>query len=82
MAQLLAQRLRDFPAVDIINPVQANSVFVRMPQACVAGLRAAGWNFYNFIGNSVRLMTSWDSTPADIDRFCADLSALNATPSN
>ena len=80
MARLLAQRLRDFPMIEITNPVEVNSVFVRMPEACTAGLRAAGWSFYNFIGSSARLMTGWDSTPADIDRFCKDLSATIRTP--
>jgi threonine aldolase len=73
MAKLLAARLREFPAVEVLNTVEANSVFVRIPPDCMTVLRAAGWSFYTFIGGSARLMTSWDSTPADVERFCADL---------
>jgi threonine aldolase len=81
MAQLLAQRLHDFPMIEITSPVDANSIFARIPEAYSAALRSAGWTFYTFIGTSARLMMSWDTTPADIDRFCADLSqAIQTSP--
>jgi hypothetical protein len=33
----------------IMFPVQANAVFVRMPDAKMAALRDRGWRFYTFI---------------------------------
>ncbi|MGN6370001.1 MAG: threonine aldolase family protein [Phycisphaerae bacterium] len=74
IAQLLASKIREIPGVEILHPVQANSVFVRMPEKCMAALRAGGWTFYTFIGNSARLMASWDSQPEDVERFVSDLS--------
>ncbi|HUO08803.1 MAG TPA: low specificity L-threonine aldolase [Phycisphaerae bacterium] len=76
MAQRLATRLREIPNVEFVAPVEANSVFVRMPAPWIAALRENQWTFYTFIGASARLMTSWDSTPGDIDRFCDDLERI------
>jgi threonine aldolase len=37
-------------------------------------VRAKGWRFYNFVGaTGVRFMCSWDTTPATVDAFVADL---------
>jgi threonine aldolase len=76
MAQLLAARLRELPNIEVVHPVQANSVFVRMPEPWIKAMRDRHWSFYTFIGNSARLMTSWDSKPQDIERFVADLSDI------
>ena len=37
------------------------------------GLRNSGWEIYNFIGDSARLMCSWETSDADIDRLISDL---------
>jgi threonine aldolase len=76
MAQLLASRLREIPEIQIVHPVQANGVFLHMPESWLPALRDAQWTIYTFFGNSARLMTSWDSTPEDIDRLLADISRL------
>ena len=76
MAQLLATRLREIPQVEIMNPVQANSVFARIPEPWVRGLRSCGWTFYTFIGTAARLMASWDTQPEDIERFITDLGRI------
>ncbi|MFM8289791.1 MAG: threonine aldolase family protein, partial [Planctomycetaceae bacterium] len=77
MAGLLDQRLRRIAGVRVLVPRQANSVFVQLPAQVSAGLREAGWRFYTFIGDDgVRLMCSWDTTPADIDALVADLERL------
>lgn len=74
MARRLDQRLRQLPGLQLLAPRQANSVFVQLPQPVLTSLRDAGWRFYTFIGDSgVRLMCSWDTTPADVDAFVADL---------
>ncbi|MBK5275699.1 MAG: low specificity L-threonine aldolase [Desulfuromonadales bacterium] len=67
MAQMLADELVQTPAVRLISPCQANAVFVEMPAATVAALRAAGWHFYSFIGTGgARFMCSWQTTEEDV----------------
>ena len=55
-------------------PVEANAVFAEIPVATQARLRANGWRFYTFLGETgCRLMCAWDTTTATVDRFVADL---------
>ncbi|PYK30184.1 MAG: threonine aldolase, partial [Verrucomicrobia bacterium] len=76
-ANLLARKLADLlraAKIDIALPVEANSVFVRLPEPVVHKLNASGWHFYKFIEPDVyRLMCSWATTQAEIDEFTADL---------
>ncbi|HEY2953452.1 MAG TPA: low specificity L-threonine aldolase [Verrucomicrobiae bacterium] len=77
MAARLEEKLSGLPAVQILFPRQANSVFVELPQAVIKGLRERGWMFYTFIGQGgCRLMCAWDTTEKDVDDFAADLKAL------
>ena len=76
MAQRIAAGLARLPAVKILHPVQANSVFVDLPVGAADALRARGWLFYSFIGGGGRLMCSWDTQPADVDALLADLAAV------
>jgi len=55
---------------------QVNGVFVTLPQSVETALRAKGWRFYNFIGGCSRLVCSWSTTEAQVDKFLADLRAL------
>jgi threonine aldolase len=54
-------------------PVEANEVFVSLPEALVAGLRAAGYEFYDWIsppggsGPVIRLVTAYDMQRADVN---------------
>jgi len=74
MARKLAERLRAAAQVDIVLPVEANGVFVRLPQKMHDALRSRGWHFYKFVEPDVyRLMCSWATTDRDIDAFLADL---------
>jgi threonine aldolase len=77
MAQILAAALRPLPQVKFIVEPEANGVFVELPRAAAEALWARGWHFYRFIGeNGYRLMCSWATEPADVDRFMADLRAV------
>jgi len=70
----LRERLSRIPEIEIMYPCQANSVFVKMPQEIVEGLRNRGWYFYNFIGMGYnRLMCSWDTKEEDTNDFVSDL---------
>ena len=73
-AQRLETGLRQVAGVEILFPVEANSVFVRFPTPIADGLRSAGWVFYNFIGaGGQRLMCNWSTTDEDVDELLADV---------
>ena len=73
-AQQLAKRLRDHAQIDIVFPVEANAVFVRLTNEFAAALQKCGWHFYKFIEPDVyRLMCSWVTRAEEIDRLLADI---------
>jgi threonine aldolase len=80
MARRLAAALDGLPGACLLAPVQANGVFVDLPAPAIDAVRAMGWRFYNFVGaTGVRFMCAWDTPPAAVDRFAADIrSALLA----
>ena len=82
MAQRLAQGLGRIPGVRFTSPVEANEIFVVLPPAVIAGLRAAGAEFYDWTGepNLIRLVTAWDTEPAKVELFlkAADEAAAKA----
>ena len=76
MAHRLATALHNVPGARLLAPVQANGVFVDLPEPVIAAVRAKGWHFYNFVGaTGVRFMCAWDTTPNAVDAFAADLRA-------
>lgn len=80
MARELAQQLTTLPEIEIVHPVEANAVFVRMPQSLIDQLKAAGWHFYTFIGTGeARLMCSWQTRSEDIAALIADARRLAAS---
>jgi threonine aldolase len=72
-AARLAHQITGLPGLEIMFPVQANAVFVRMPDAGIAALRDRGWQFYTFIGGGARFMFAWDAAPQRVDELAADL---------
>ena len=72
-AALLASRLKAEAQITPTYPVEANAVFMDLPKALAQGLHDRGWVFYDFIGDTARLMCSWQTTEADINAFMADL---------
>jgi threonine aldolase len=77
MAQRLAQALTRVPMARLLAPVQATGVFVDLPAPVVAGLRARGWRFYTFVGDTgCRFMCAWDTPAATIDAFARDIAEL------
>jgi threonine aldolase len=48
MAQRLAQGLAAIPGVRLLHQVDVNELFVEMPQSMIAGLRQAGFMFYDW----------------------------------
>jgi threonine aldolase len=75
MASRLARGLRGMPNLEILFPVQANEVFVAMPESAVSGLEALGVGFYRWSactpdqGIAIRLVTSYVTTVEEVDGF-------------
>jgi len=55
-------------------------VFAILPKAAEQKLHERGWHFYTGVITPAesRLMCSWDTTPADVDAFVADLREITA----
>jgi threonine aldolase len=78
MAAQLAQRLRTEAKIDIVFPVEANAVFVRLSERQARALREGGWDFYQFIEPGLyRLMCSWSTSEQTIADFVTNLVALH-----
>jgi len=59
----------------LLQPVEANEVFVRLTQAEATKLRAQGFDFYDWGPDQARLVTSWQHGEADV-RPIADAIAM------
>jgi threonine aldolase len=83
MAQRLAQGLKaTFPRLPggrLLHPVEANELFVQLPPAVIAGLRQAGFDFYDCPGEEdavIRLVTAFNTEAAHVELFVKTLSEL------
>jgi threonine aldolase len=72
-AARLASSLTGVRGVEPMFPVQANAVFLRLPEAAQVALRERGWRFYTFIGGGARFMFAWDAEPAELERLVGDI---------
>lgn len=81
MARQLASRLRELHSevphsINVLFPVQSNGVFVTIDPTVLKGLRHLGWELSTLVGDSVRLMCSWEAEQNDIDHFMDDIGGL------
>jgi len=60
--------------VKLAYPVQANAVFAALPAAAIRRLHER-YHFYVWDEKAgvIRLMCSWQTTPADVDELVAEL---------
>jgi threonine aldolase len=83
MAARLADGLASLPGIRLRYPVEANEVFVDLPDRVSDGLLAAGFGFYPRGGHGdrfVRLVTAFSTIEADVDAFVAAATALTDRP--
>lgn len=80
MADRMAAGLAGVPGVRLVERVEANEIFAAMPDALVTGLRDAGFAFHRWNDESVRLVTAFDTDPADVDALVATANSLAAAP--
>ncbi|GAB2176350.1 threonine aldolase family protein [Dongia sp. agr-C8] len=81
MAARLAQGLQRLPQVSLVHPVEGNEVFAVLPPQVIAGLRAAGFNFYDWtdgVPGTVRLVLAFNTDPAHVEAFVAAATKLAA----
>jgi len=82
-ANAMAARLRDAvaPHVEIIHPVDANIVFIRLTPAQAVSLREEGFRFHDwtiFGENVVRAVTGLSTTEDDVDALASAVAAVPA----
>jgi len=73
MAQRLAGALAHVPGARLCRPVEANAVFIELAPAHAQAIADAGWHFHLMGAAGYRLMCSWATTEAQIQRLADDL---------
>ena len=69
MAENLAAGLGHFPGVQTLYPVEANQIFIILPERLATRLSAIGGKFYPWVmagPDAVRLVTAFNTDPNDI----------------
>jgi threonine aldolase len=77
MATELYRLTAPIPGVEFDGPPAVNSVFPRLPMEAIAPLR--DWCFFwdwDTARHEVRWMTSWDTTPHDVETFAHGVEAV------
>ncbi|MBC6980997.1 beta-eliminating lyase-related protein [Caulobacter sp. 17J80-11] len=69
MAERLAEAIVKRTRFVVAHPVEANTVFVRMPEDAHQRLLAEGWACYRFDDGSVRFVCSWATTEEAIEEL-------------
>ena len=76
LSNAAAQEIGEAAGERLIEPVEANEVFFRASEAERVALRGRGFDFYDWGGDAVRIVTSWDSNAKDVAALAKAISAL------
>jgi threonine aldolase len=60
----------------LLHPVEANEVFVHMTPAECAALRGQGFSFYDWVGDTARFVTAWNTRAEDARALAHAIGAL------
>ena len=71
-----AARLAGAAGARLLLPVEANELFIRVTPEEAQRLRDQGFDFYDWGPGEARLVTSWDSDPAEVDALATAIAAL------
>ena len=74
MASRISQSLAGIPGISLLHPVEANELFVLMPEAVIDSLEKAGFLFYRWPteeGPCIRLVTAFDTEAGHADGLVA-----------
>jgi threonine aldolase len=72
MAQRLANGLAAIPGARILYPVEANEVFVDLPEGSISALNVAGFKVRRWLGEGrtvVRLVAAFNTQAAEVSSF-------------
>ncbi|MES2119618.1 MAG: beta-eliminating lyase-related protein [Pseudomonadota bacterium] len=75
-ANAAAQALATAAPQRLVYPVEANELFLRVSTEEAAKLRSAGFDFYDWGPDQIRLVTSWDQQGDALERLAAAIAAL------
>jgi threonine aldolase len=71
LASHLGRELAALPGARLVTPVEANLVFVALPESAIEALAGAGVRFARRRGGVIRLATRFDGTQAEVDQLIA-----------
>ncbi len=72
MARRLADGLAAIDGVELLHPVQANEIFLKMPEAAFERMKTTGFGFYPpGPAGDIRLVTAFDTDAGDVDALIA-----------
>lgn len=84
-ANQLARKIGAAAGSALLQPVEANEVFLRLGTSRATALRAHGFAFYDWGSTGsgeYRFVVSWNQDPADVDALCAALARWPEEPSH
>jgi len=77
-AQFLKQKLLEIPEIKIVQDVQVNSIFVKLPSKWIPALQQEQFFYvWNQERSEVRFMTSFDTTQDDVLEFISLIKKLS-----
>ncbi len=74
MAARLAEGLAALPGAELSHPVEANEIFVTLPEPVIQGLFDRGFEFYRWgpeANHEARLVLAFNTDPAHVEAFLA-----------
>jgi len=77
-AARLAEGLTALPGVSLRDPVEANELFVAMPDALKDGLETRGFKFYRWDDRVIRLVTAWNTEASAVEAFLSAARELSS----
>ncbi|XWK90648.1 MAG: low specificity L-threonine aldolase [Phormidium sp.] len=72
MAAKLVKGLSGLPGAKLCHPVEANEIFLQLPEAVIQGLFGEGFQFYRWEGEdstTLRLVTAYNTKEEDVNAF-------------
>jgi threonine aldolase len=73
IAARIAAGLRDIPAARLLVPIEANEIFLELPDGIMDALEQDGFQFYRRSRTLARFVCRFDATDAEADSLVAAL---------
>jgi len=80
MAAKLVAGLTDLPGAKLCHPVEANEIFIQLPETLIQGLLAAGFQLYRWEGEdstTLRLVTAFNTKESDVNALIKAAESLS-----